>query len=119
MSKAFLKDQQNIYSAIPQLVMQTSNSNSTVNIRPEYINELSQNLNKHGSSFVDAQIHSNIDSLLQVHRRKMLRRAANRKSAQLSRARKKVCKYLFITTVTIGIANIEICHTRLISKSSK
>ena len=35
-----------------------------------------------------------IDSALQVHRRKMLRRAANRKSAQLSRARKKVGIYL-------------------------
>ncbi len=33
---------------------------------------------------------ANIESILQVHRRKMLRRAANRKSAQLSRARKKV-----------------------------
>jgi hypothetical protein len=31
-----------------------------------------------------------MDSLLQNHRRKMLRRAANRRSAQLSRARKKV-----------------------------
>lgn len=31
----------------------------------------------------------NIESILQVHRRKMLRRAANRRSAQLSRARKK------------------------------
>ena len=30
------------------------------------------------------------DHLLSVHRRKMLRRAANRRSAQLSRARKKV-----------------------------
>ena len=36
------------------------------------------------------QSNSEIDSLLQVHRRKMLRRAANRRSAQLSRARKKV-----------------------------
>lgn len=36
------------------------------------------------------QTNSDIDSLLQVHRRKMLRRAANRRSAQLSRARKKV-----------------------------
>lgn len=84
MSKAFAKEQQ-LY---PQLGV-VSGSNPA-NIRPEYINELSQNLNKHGSSFVDAQIHSNIDSLLQIHRRKMLRRAANRKSAQLSRARKKV-----------------------------
>ena len=33
---------------------------------------------------------ANIESILQVHRRKMLRRAANRRSAQLSRARKKV-----------------------------
>lgn len=33
---------------------------------------------------------ANIDAILQVHRRKMLRRAANRRSAQLSRARKKV-----------------------------
>eukprot|EP01031_Cornospumella_fuschlensis_P026758 gene26758-32334_t len=32
---------------------------------------------------------ANIDLILQVHRRKMLRRAANRRSAQLSRARKK------------------------------
>ena len=31
-----------------------------------------------------------MDSLLHNHRRKMLRRAANRRSAQLSRARKKV-----------------------------
>eukprot|EP01032_Pedospumella_encystans_P010218 gene10218-11959_t len=35
------------------------------------------------------QANSNIDSLLHVHRRKLQRRAANRKSAQLSRARKK------------------------------
>lgn len=33
---------------------------------------------------------ANIETILQVHRRKMLRRAANRRSAQLSRARKKV-----------------------------
>jgi len=33
---------------------------------------------------------NDVDSLLQNHRRKMLRRAANRRSAQLSRARKKV-----------------------------
>ncbi len=32
-----------------------------------------------------------VESALQIHRRKMLRRAANRRSAQLSRARKKVC----------------------------
>lgn len=37
---------------------------------------------------------TNIESILQVHRRKMLRRAANRRSAQLSRARKKVCVVL-------------------------
>ena len=88
MAKVFLKDQ-HLYPPIPQLASH-QNNNNPVNIRPEYINELSQNLNKHGSTFVDAQIHSNIDSLLQIHRRKMLRRAANRKSAQLSRARKKV-----------------------------
>lgn len=40
------------------------------------------------------QASSNIDSLLHVHRRKLQRRAANRKSAQLSRARKKVLTYL-------------------------
>ena len=34
-----------------------------------------------------------IDSILQNHRRKMLRRAANRRSAQLSRARKKVIQF--------------------------
>jgi hypothetical protein len=39
------------------------------------------------------QTGSDIDSLLQVHRRKMLRRAANRRSAQQSRARKKVMEY--------------------------
>jgi hypothetical protein len=33
---------------------------------------------------------SDFDSILQVHRRKMQRRQANRRSAQLSRARKKV-----------------------------
>lgn len=32
----------------------------------------------------------NLDSIIQTHRRKILRRAANRRSAQLSRARKKV-----------------------------
>ncbi len=36
------------------------------------------------------QANANMDSLLHVHRRKLQRRAANRKSAQLSRARKKV-----------------------------
>jgi PAS domain-containing protein len=36
------------------------------------------------------QVNNSIDSLLHVHRRKLQRRAANRKSAQLSRARKKV-----------------------------
>ena len=35
------------------------------------------------------QANTSIDSLLHVHRRKLQRRAANRKSAQLSRARKK------------------------------
>ena len=48
----------------------------------------------HFNPFVPAnvvmQATSDIDSLLQVHRRKMLRRAANRRSAQQSRARKKV-----------------------------
>lgn len=36
------------------------------------------------------QANNDIDSLLQIHRRKMIRRAANRRSAQQSRARKKV-----------------------------
>jgi hypothetical protein len=39
---------------------------------------------------IDISSNANIDAILQVHRRKMSRRAANRKSAQLSRARKKV-----------------------------
>lgn len=43
------------------------------------------------------QANSNIDSLLHVHRRKLQRRAANRKSAQLSRARKKVCYHVTLT----------------------
>jgi PAS domain-containing protein len=38
---------------------------------------------------VGFQSTNEIDSLMQIHRRKMLRRAANRRSAQLSRARKK------------------------------
>jgi hypothetical protein len=46
----------------------------------------------------NAVIHQNsseIDyNVLQTHRRKMLRRAANRRSAQLSRARKKVTVFL-------------------------
>ena len=39
------------------------------------------------------QANTDIDSLLQIHRRKMIRRAANRRSAQQSRARKKVRPY--------------------------
>ena len=39
------------------------------------------------------QASNDIDSLLQIHRRKMIRRAANRRSAQQSRARKKVHFY--------------------------
>lgn len=39
---------------------------------------------------------NNADSMLLVHRRKMQRRAANRRSAQLSRARKKVCLLVLI-----------------------
>jgi len=35
-------------------------------------------------------VDNSLDSAIQGHRRKMLRRAANRRSAQLSRARKKV-----------------------------
>lgn len=38
---------------------------------------------------------ANIETILQNHRRKMLRRAANRRSAQLSRARKKVRAQLY------------------------
>lgn len=44
---------------------------------------------------------ANIESILQVHRRKMLRRAANRRSAQLSRARKKVTHILSSTYHTL------------------
>ena len=109
MPKIFMKEQgfpvPNLTSNLP-LTNSNNNSNNSIqnpnmiNIRPEYINELSQSLNKHGPTYVDAQIHSNIDSILQVHRRKMLRRAANRKSAQLSRARKKV-KYITRTVIVI------------------
>jgi len=45
--------------------------------------------NSNNNSIVLPTNGTDIDSLLQVHRRKMLRRAANRRSAQLSRARKK------------------------------
>ena len=38
------------------------------------------------------QSNGEMGSILQSHRRKLLRRAANRRSAQLSRARKKVRK---------------------------
>lgn len=41
-------------------------------------------------SGIEIAPNANIETILQVHRRKMLRRAANRRSAQLSRARKKV-----------------------------
>ncbi len=40
-------------------------------------------------NMIDIPNNTNLENILQVHRRKMLRRAANRKSAQLSRARKK------------------------------
>ena len=43
-----------------------------------------------GVSIANPTNSGDVDSLLQNHRRKMLRRAANRRSAQLSRARKKV-----------------------------
>lgn len=92
MPKIFMKESlppSIVNAAVTSQVANNAAANA-LNIRPEYINELTQSLNKHGTSYVDAQIHSNIDSILQVHRRKMLRRAANRKSAQLSRARKKV-----------------------------
>lgn len=42
-----------------------------------------------GSNLVGGSSGNDLDSLIQIHRRKMLRRAANRRSAQLSRARKK------------------------------
>lgn len=46
---------------------------------------------------------ANIETILQNHRRKMLRRAANRRSAQLSRARKKVISAIcpFLTRLII------------------
>lgn len=37
------------------------------------------------------ELYSGDPDAITVHRRKMMRRAANRRSAQLSRARKKVC----------------------------
>jgi hypothetical protein len=40
---------------------------------------------------------ANMETYLQSHRRKMQRRAANRKSAQLSRARKKVSLFVGFT----------------------
>ena len=40
-----------------------------------------------------AQVNGEMNSLLKSHRRKLLRRAANRRSAQLSRARMRVCFY--------------------------
>ena len=48
----------------------------------------SEFMNNH--KHLNRPIPDNIDSLLLVHRRKMQRRDANRRSAQLSRARKKV-----------------------------
>ena len=45
------------------------------------------------------------DHLLSVHRRKMLRRAANRRSAQLSRARKKVSLAL---TVVVALSTLSL-----------
>jgi hypothetical protein len=58
--------------------------------QPQHLNQLMLPPQSDGE-----QPSSEIDSLLQGHRRKMIRRAANRRSAQQSRARKKVF-FLFI-----------------------
>ena len=55
-----------------------------------------------------------------VHRRKMMRRAANRKSAQLSRARKKVrilVTGLFVVVVTIESSPCGCIHRRVVCDS--
>eukprot|EP01039_Chlorochromonas_danica_P009032 gene9032-9968_t len=64
----------------------------TVHLRPgEYpgVHHDAQGLLAVSHSALEIPPNANIDAILQVHRRKMLRRAANRRSAQLSRARKK------------------------------
>lgn len=48
------------------------------------------NASTYSSLSVGGGNNPDIDTLLLAHRRKMLRRAANRRSAKLSRARKKV-----------------------------
>lgn len=59
--------------------------------RMTYPSELEQSRTQSDSpKFKDGTQNPNTDSIMLVQKRKMLRRAANRRSAQLSRARKKV-----------------------------
>jgi len=79
--KIFVKDGQ-IY---PQYAFGISSLHNGL-VRPEIVDETQAFV---GSPAIEITPNANIESILQVHRRKMLRRAANRRSAQLSRARKK------------------------------
>lgn len=58
-------------------------------INPAYLHNIPNN-HIYLPENVVLQGNGEVESALQNHRRKMLRRAANRRSAQLSRARKKV-----------------------------
>lgn len=55
---------------------------------------------------IEVPANTNIETILQAHRRKMMRRAANRRSAQLSRARKKVSSCYIDVTYTYPTDNI-------------
>ena len=75
--KLFVKE-----TSFPHFASFGLSGGSHIPLRPELV---------HDPSRIGIDIPStSMDSLLQVHRRKMMRRAANRRSAQLSRARKKV-----------------------------
>jgi len=58
-------------------------------VNPQDFISTSLYMDHNGSNHVGGSSGNDLDSLIQIHRRKMLRRAANRRSAQLSRARKK------------------------------
>ena len=66
---------------------------STVPQHNQYLPNQQQDHQQTATPMNVMQASNDIDSLLQIHRRKMIRRAANRRSAQQSRARKKVHFY--------------------------
>ena len=82
--KMFTKENAyNYYSSFPNNYSNVNNNMGLDYVNHKFIakpNPVAEHIS-HGT---------NVDSMMLVHRRKMQRRAANRRSAQLSRARKKV-----------------------------